>query len=67
MHMNTLECSFVVHHQLQSHSTDQNEYSATSCCLYVTYVCAEPMAVRPYVLLVGMRMFSIPIDMHIAH
>ena len=33
-----LECSFVVHHQLQSHSTDQNEYSAMSCIPYVMYI-----------------------------
>ena len=45
--MNTLECSFVVHHQLQSHSTDQNEYSAMSCIPYVTYIsmCALKVSV----------------------
>ena len=38
MHMNTLECSVVVHHQLQSQGTDQNEYSAMSCTPYVMYI-----------------------------
>ena len=47
MHMNTLECSFVVQHQLQSHSTDQNEYSAMSCIPYVMYAYV-PMVVHPY-------------------
>ena len=33
MHINTLECSFVVHH-----STDENEHSAMSCIPYIKYV-----------------------------
>ena len=52
MHMNTLECSFVVHRQLQSHSTDQNEYSAMSCIPYVMYIrmCAlsQWLYIQPY-------------------
>ena len=52
LHMNTLECSFVVHHQLQSQGTDQNEYSAMSCIPYVMYIrmCAlsQWLHIQPY-------------------